>query len=239
MRANEIQKKQLTMRVRLEFIDDLLGTASGDPDIHGTYVAGKINDAKKAKEVIASLSEEERDRRVQEEVEAVKRLDVDSELQKGKTVFPRNANGEPILWAYQIKGFFKSACSACQKIPGSASSGVKAYKKKIDLGVFVFPDVDDITGREIVIHTDKPIGDCQRPLRAQTPQGERVAISDSESIAKGAWIEFYITSLAGEKDREIIEEWLDYGRYNGIGGWRNSSKGSFLWDYVDEDEAES
>lgn len=34
------------------------------------------------------------------------------------------------------------------------------------------------------------IGDCQRPLRVQTMQGDRAAIADSEAIARGAWCEF-------------------------------------------------
>ncbi len=83
----------------------------------------------------------------------------------------------------------------------------------------------------IVIHTDKPIGDCQRPLRAQTMQGERVAISDSESIAAGAWCEFDIFML-DPSDRTLVEEWLDYGSLNGIGQWRNSGKGAFEWEEI-------
>lgn len=204
-----------TMRVRLTFVDDVLGTAASDEKIHETYIASNAPDAPSKAEEIAAVG-------------------VDEVVEKGKTIFPRNEDGEPILWSYQVKGFFKSACSALGKIKGTKSSGLKAYKKQIDLRIFVFPDVTDKTGRAIVIHTDKEIGDCQRPLRASTPQGERVALSDSEKISKGAWCEFDILMLnAGDED--MVREWLDYGILNGIGQWRNSGKGAYVWDELDKD----
>lgn len=248
--GEKLRKNELVMHVRLTFMNELLGTASGNEDIHGTYVAGKIKKKQKAsqKYIREGLTDEQRDALVHQELEDIKNLNADEEITKGKTFFPRNDNGDPILFDYQIRGFFKSACGACRQIPESESKGFTAYKGKIDTLIQVYSDVnkstdainrgeiEDKTVREIVIHTDKPIGDCQRPLRASTPQGDREAISDSESIAPGAWIEFDIVSLLGEKSRPMIEEWLDYGRDNGIGGWRNSRKGSFLWDYVDPEE---
>lgn len=251
-RGERLRKNALVMHVRLTFMNELLGTASGNEDIHGTYVAGKIKKKQKAsqKYIREGLTDEQRDELVHQELEDIKNLNADEEITKGKTFFPRNDNGDPILFDYQIRGFFKSACGACRQIPESETTAKKftAYKGKIDTLIQVYSDVrkskdaitngtvEDKTIREIVIHTNKPIGDCQRPLRASTPQGDRVAISDSESIAPGAWAEFDIVSLLGEGSRGMIEEWLDYGYDNGIGGWRNSRKGSFIWDYVDPEE---
>ena len=129
---------------------------------------------------------------------------------------------------HQIKGFFKSACSALRTIKDTKSSALKAFKKEIDLRIFVFADAEHPEQREIVIHTDDSIDECQRPLRASTPQGERVALANSESIAPGAWVEFDIMFLDPSK-KKLIEEWLDYGLLNGIGQWRNSGKGAFTW----------
>lgn len=56
------------MRVRLTLIDDMLGTASGDPDIHGTFIASNAPDA-------PSMAEE---------IEAV---GIDGVKEKGKTIF--------------------------------------------------------------------------------------------------------------------------------------------------------
>lgn len=201
-----------TMRVRLTFIDDLLGTASSDPELHETYIASKAPDALSREEEIAALG-------------------VDEAVAKGRTVFPRDKDGDPVIWNYQIRGFFKSACQALRTIKGTKSSALKAYKKQIDLRIFVFPDAKDRSSRGIKINVNGEIGDCQRPLRAQTMQGERVAIADSEMIPAGSSVEFDIL-MQDPNDREMIKEWLDYGSLNGLGQWRNSGKGAFVWEEI-------
>ena len=35
-------------------------------------------------------------------------------------------------------------------------------------------------------------------------------------------------------DVEYVREWLDYGRLNGIGQWRNSGKGRFVWEELSD-----
>lgn len=200
----------ITKHIHIEFIDDVLGTAPGDPDIHGAYVSSKAPDAATKEEEIAAIGEDEF-------------------RAKGKTIFPTDESGNPIFWNYQIKRFFKSACAAQRGLTGSKSSKVKAYKKKIDLGIFVFPDADDPSSRAIKIHMTKAgVGECQRPLRAETMQGPRVAIADSDSIEKGSWIEFDVVML-DDGDWPLVSEWLDYGKFNGLGQWRNSGKGAFVW----------
>ena len=200
----------ITKHIHIDFIDDVLGTAPGDPDIHGSYVSSKAPDAATKEEEIAAIGEDEF-------------------RAKGKTIFPTDESGNPIFWNYQIKGFFKSACAAQRGLSGSKSSKVKAYKKKIDLGIFVFQDADDPSSRAIKIHMTKAgVGECQRPLRAETMQGPRVAIADSDSIEKGSWIEFDVVML-DDVDWPLVSEWLDYGKFNGLGQWRNSGKGAFVW----------
>ena len=200
------------MRVRVTFVDEVLGTASGDPDIHGKYIASLNPDAQTRQEEIEAIGEDEF-------------------RAKGKTVFPKNSDGEPIFWNYQWKGFFKSACSALRTVDGTISSKTKAYVKKIDQQIFVFADVHKPADRMITIHTDEPIGECQRPLRAKTMQGERVAIADSEAIAPGAWCEFDIMVL-NPADLDLVREWMGYGLLNGMGQWRNSGKGSYVWEEI-------
>ena len=201
-----------TMRVKLTFIDDLLGTASSDPELHETYIASKAPDALSREEEIAALG-------------------VDEAVAKGRTVFPRDKDGDPVIWGYQIRGFFKSACQALRVIEGTKSSKLKAYKKQIDLRIHVFPDAKDRAGRGIKINVNGESGDCQRPLRAQTMQGERVAIADSEMVPAGSTIEFDILLLE-PKDEALVEEWLDYGSLNGLGQWRNAGRGAFVWERI-------
>ena len=81
--------------------------------------------------------------------------------------------------------------------------------------------------------SEAPVGLCQRPLRAQTAQGERVALSISECIKAGAVIEFTVKCLSDEHEA-AVREWLDYGELRGIGQWRNSGKGRFIWEEIKE-----
>ena len=190
------------MKVRLTFTEEILGTANSDKDIHEEFIASKAPDAPSREEEVASLGVEE-------------------VISKGKTVFSRNEEGQPILWDYQIKGFFKNAAKAFGYVGGK--SKLTAYKTKIDNLVFV-------KERQIVLQIPdgSEVGDCQRPLRAQTAQGERVALANSESCPEGTVIEFTIMVMVDELMNHIIE-WLDYGKLNGIGQWHNSGKGRFEW----------
>lgn len=192
--------------VRCTFNEPILGTASNNEDLFRDFIASKAPDAAK----------------VEEEIEA---LGVEGVVEKGMTVFTRNENGEPCIWDYQIKGFFKDACSMLKKVPGTESAGLKAFKKEIDGLIFVSP-------RKIVINTDKPIGSCQRPLRAQTPQGERIALAMSEAIAAGATCEFQVTCLKPDLVDKVLE-WLDYGELRGFGQWRNSGMGKFSYEILE------
>lgn len=189
------------VHVKLTFTDDLLGTSSGNPELHREFIASKAPDAAKMEEEVASLG-----------VEAVE--------EKSMTVFPKMADGTPYLWDYQIRGFFKEICGAMRGIPGTKSSKVKAYKKKVDNTIFVEP-------REIPLdlHGMK-IADCQRPLRASTMQGERIALANSEVCPQGTTCEFDVLCMVDE-DADMLREWLEYGKYKGIGQWRNSGKGRF------------
>ena len=31
----------------------------------------------------------------------------------------------------------------------------------------------------------------------------------------------------------MVPEWLDYGRFNGLGQWHNSGKGTFTWELIE------
>ena len=142
------------------------------------------------------------------------------------TIFPRPADGTPIFWDYQIKGFFKDTCGMLKKVAGTASSKIKAYKKEIDGLIF-------IKEREIPIHFDGAVGHCQRPLRGQTAQGERIALANSETVPAGSWVEFTVMCMV-DADMKMVAEWLNYGKYRGIGQWRNSGKGRFEWKMIGE-----
>ena len=193
---------------RITFTDEILGTMPGDREIFKNFVAGKAET-------------------MNEEAEAIP-IDVEDELEKGTTVFPRTADGQPFIYDYQLRGYFKEACKFLKKVTGTRSSKEKAYKQKIDGMIFV-------KDRQNVISVKGgQIGICERPLRASTPQGDRVALSRSESIPEGSTCTFTVRCLV-KADLELIDEWMEYGSLHGTGQWRNGGKGRFLYEVIDDD----
>lgn len=57
-------------------------------------------------------------------------------------------------------------------------------------------------------------------------QGERIALANSEVCPQGTTCEFDVLCMVDE-DADMLREWLEYGKYKGIGQWRNSGKGRF------------
>lgn len=197
------------IRVKLTFTEPILGTASNNKNIHGDYIASQAPDAKSREEEIAAIGVEEYE-------------------DKQITVFPRLDDDTPFLWDYQIKGFFKDTCSALQRCKGQEFSKetckIKAFKKIIDGVIF-------IEERKIPFNLSGRIDLLERPLRAQTAQGERIALASSERIPAGSTVEFTIVCLADEY-AGAVKEWLDYGKWRGIGQWRNASYGRYTYEVI-------
>lgn len=190
------------MKVQITFIEKILGTSSGNSELHKEFIASKAPDARTREEEVASLG-------------------VDEVEKKDMTVFPRTEDGKPFLYDYQIKGFFKNACGTLRNVKGTESEKIKAYKKYIDGLVFV-------NERKIPLEFDGEVGNLQRPLRASTAQGERIALASSETCPEGTKITFTVTCLKDDLMGAVIE-WLDYGKLNGLGQWHNSGCGRFEW----------
>lgn len=187
--------------VTITFTEPVLGTAPMDKEVYSTYIA----DNRPAN----GMGEFPND-----EVDTINE-------DKGKTGFHRNAAGHPILYDYVIKGFFKDTCGMLSRVDGTNSKKLKAYKKIIDGLVFIFP-------RQIPITVNGEIGTLERPLRAQTAQGERVALACSEMIPAGSSLSFALDVLDDKVvTPELLQEWFDYGKYRGLGQWRNASYGRF------------
>jgi len=198
------------MKVRLTFTENILGTWPNEKDIADQFIVAKAPT----------------DEFIAEELENIEGLN--TEGTRGKTVFPRH-DGVPVFYDYQIKGFFKDSCGMLSRLKtsGNESCKLKAYKKIIDGLIFVEP-------RHIPINFSGEIGSCMRPLRAQTAQGERISLANSEEIPAGSSIEFIINCFDAAHEKAVIE-WLEYGKFRGIGQWRNSGKGRFLYEILDEE----
>jgi len=206
------------LSVRVTFGEPLLGTAPLDPEIFKAYVTKGI------------LSEEE-------EVGSLPGVDEDEKPEAERkpsqvTGFHRE-NGHIFLYDYQVKGFFKDACGSLKRAGYTMSNPFTAYKKKIDGLVFVeprripiaLPDGCDVESIEIL----------SRPLRASTPQGDRVAIASSEVAPAGSTMELRISSLSrAALPAELVQEWLGYGALRGFGAWRNAGYGRFTWEALSQ-----
>lgn len=194
------------LKVRLTFTEDLLGTASSNPDIHAEFIASKSPNAETIEDEVAAIG-------------------VEATVEKSMTVFPKMADGTPFVYDYQIRGYFKEACGALKKVTGTESSKIKAHKKQVDNLIFVEP-------RQIPMDLHgMAVDNCQRPLRASTAQGERVSLANSEVAPAGTTIEFTIKCLV-DSDVKAVKEWLEYGVFKGLGQWRNSGKGRFSVEYL-------
>ena len=196
-----------TINLHLITIEPMLGISSANPDIYSDFIGDKAPDAQT----------------LEEEIEAIGAAGV---VEKGTTIFPRLPDGRPFYYDYQIKGFCKDTCGILRRVSTSKSSKLKNYKKVIDGLVYPQP-------RRIPIIFKGDITICQRPLRAQTMQGERIALSSSEQIPAGAELNFKIV-CKDDSLVEVVEEWFAEGYWRGLGQWRNSGMGRFVYEILDD-----
>lgn len=203
------------LHVRITFTEELLGTANANPEIHREFIAGKAPDAPSREEEIAAIG-------------------VDAAEEKATTIFSRDADGNPVLWNYHFKGFFKESCQMLQRMKGEEcareSAKIKAYKKIIDGCVEV--SGDGKYGRKIPLKLADgvEIKIYQRPLRAQTAQGERIALASSETLPAGTQAELWVS--CPDTYEAAVLEWLSYGIRHGVGQWRNAGFGRFTFELI-------
>lgn len=191
------------------FTEEMLATKPNDEEVHKTFIAGK--------------ERELHDDELTAEEKTLAELD---QLEKGKTIYHRDDDGCPIIWNYQVKGFLKEAFSAISRDKDSACSKVKAFRKIIANCIFVEP-------RKIKLELPEggKLGECERPLRAQTMQGERVALACSETVPAGTKMHFSVKVRAPGLDKALEECW-EYASDLFMGAWRGSGKGTAIIEEV-------
>jgi len=134
---------------------------------------------------------------------------------KGRTGFHVDNKHGLYVFDYWIRGFFKSSLESAMATGTIAK--VPAYKKWIDRMLFVEP-------RKVFLGLRVPDGKLERPLRAPTPKGERVALASSDYIKEGRQFTFDVVILDNTKkiNEKLILELLPFGKYVGFGQWRGS-----------------
>lgn len=217
MKKEDTNVTSLNMETRtyiLTGLTPLLGSQPPSPDVRTQFIASK-----------APTPPDDEDNLVQPNDE------------KNLTVFLRDPdkNDRLILLDYTVRGFLKEALTAIK-----AQAKIGAPRSKVDKYVFVEP-------RRIPITRDgKPIYEeddyFERPLRAQTMQGERVTLTGSERIYDPWQIKVRLTLFpnAGTAKSDsvtwdAIETALDYGRFSGLGQFRTGSYGRFTWERAEKE----
>ena len=134
--------------------------------------------------------------------------DMEEIEEKGWTGFFTDDEGRPVLMDYQVKGFLKEGGDVLRE------EGVLTYpaiKRHIDNELFVYP-------RRILLADAVEPEPLERPLRAMTRQGARVALVRSDVIPAGTKFSFSIRVLGKSKlTEEVISDILEYGQAKGFG----------------------
>lgn len=186
------------LKFRITFIEPLLG-AQSTKQVASDFIATKFV------ENGGELPEDEEET-------------LPEKLERGTTVFHKDEQGRPMLFNYQVKGFFKEAGRIFNGL-----NGVKSLRSKIENYVFVYP-------RRIYLNLPnglQTIEYLERPLRAETAQGPRIALARSEMAPAGTWFDAQLKVLEGPIDSDLLAELATYGEDKGLGQWRNGGWGSF------------
>lgn len=197
----------MEMKIRITLIEEALGMMPANKEIYGDYIASKAPDSKTIEQEIEEFGAEQ-------------------VAEKAMTVFPKLDDGTPFFYDYQIRGFFKDAIGMLRRIKTYKCAKLTSYKKVVDGLIFV-------NERKIPIKLSGPMGNYQRPLRADTMQGPRVALANSETVPAGSTMEFTINILDDSLE-DIVRECLDYGYLRGLAQWRNAGKGRFTWEEMSD-----
>lgn len=196
----------MKLTIEITLTEEMLGTKAANADVFADYIASKAPDDDVRKQELETASHKE---------------------EAGTTVFHRIPDtGQPFLYDYAFKGFFKDACGSMNRMDKDCRDGLEklsAYKSKIDGCIFVAPRMVPI-----ILPEGAALGLCERPLRADTAQGPRVSLCRSETAPAGSIMRVEITILSKELV-PYVRAWLNYGSLKGLGQWRNSGKGVFTF----------
>lgn len=199
-------------RIKIIFIEEILGSCTSDPEIYSKYIAGEASDLDRKAEIEALGGPDEA-------------------IEQGTTRFLM-VDDRPALSNHTWLGLFKEKCGFLKMtIPNSTSASVSNYKKKLDNGIG-FANKFSI----LVTPKGKNTSINQRSLRAATAQGERIALASSVTCPPGTRTRFTVLAT-GKVFLDVVEEALNVGRvFYGTGQWRGSGKkGRFLWEELAED----
>jgi hypothetical protein len=208
--------KTSNLKVEITLTQPILGSLPANKQIFEDFIATKAPE----------------DTNIAEEIASVRDM-----TEKGTTIFAKDDEGL-FLWDYQFKGFLKEAIGVLTEL-GDTSLSKWTFKRVVDSCIFLKPrkiKLLDAQGNQYkAVKTF-----CERPLRAETMQGERIALARSEQLPEGTklFVEIALLESSNAKSKfkavneDLIRNALDYGKLKGLGQWRSSSMGQFTWKEV-------
>lgn len=176
-------------------------------------------------------------------------LDVKLARKTGKLEPVVARRGHLFAYDYTIRGYLKESLNALRQLDAHDLRGVKT---KVDQFVFVEPR--RVPFAEATPHRGGPVdqGGCghggitmtttfcslvhaahdvlERPLRAETPQGPRVALARSDVLKVGTRLGFHLKVLAPKLfPEDLLRLAFERGELVGWGQWRSGSWGRFVY----------
>lgn len=231
-------------KVKMWFIQPLLGSSPGDPDIYKKFIASKAPDAPTREEELQTNT-------------------VENVAAKGTNVYlRRSVTGSPCVSAHTVKGYFKETVTATKRQKGGID--ITNHKTKITGNTVIEPPFINLNIPEELIKdcTEEKfkkegfghyaavrfpregrfqkwmLPTCDRPLQAETPQGKITSIASSEIAPAGTSIEYVLKVDQMKKDPidiSILRAILR-GQEHGTGQWRGSEiYGRFVAEIRDMD----
>lgn len=205
--------KTINLNVEIEFTEPLLATNSGNPELHREFIAKNAPEHEKVEEEMAALPAEE-------------------QVAKAMTVFAQDEKGL-FLWDYHWKGYIKENIGAFCELGMFKKLSKWTFKRAVDQSIFVLPRRCHLmrNGKFIT----EPDGQLQRPIRATTMQGDRVALANSERVDAGATTAIKVVLMASENAKsvwseltaDVLKEVFARGALSGHGQWRGGGYGRF------------
>jgi len=161
---------------------------------------------------------------------------------------PRRKKGEADLPVYEIPKTAAQAAAIVQEVMEEAGKpaeappvdqavlaklggpeGIKNLRNKVLNWVYVWP-------RRIYLQLE-PDGCLERPLMAMTKLGPRVSLAKSDYVNEGLTFDVEVEILDNpDINEETIDTLMSFGKYKGLGQWRNASWGSFSFKKISHSE---
>lgn len=205
--------KETTLTIDITFTEPLLATASGNHEIHEEFIASRAAEQSKTDEEVSTVP-------------------VSEQIEKSSTVFMRDEKGI-FTYDYTWKGHIKETVGHLCELGEFKKLTKWTFKRAIDGSVFVMPRRVYLTRDGVILQ--KPDGTIQRPLRATTMQGDRVALARSEFVSAGTIQKITVRILEStntkstwsEINADLIRTVFGMGDIKGTGQWRGGSFGRY------------